>query len=535
MAQNLECFKQYKTTDLTEAYKYAGLVLADLDTTVVNEDVALIYSFMAEYNETILHHYSDALNYLLCASGVYEEIGHSQGIAHTDALLGRVFLRNSDYHNAFRRSIKALNEAKAIGDSTIMREAYLSLEQIDYFYNNNQEQALEYNYLVSESYENSEQARQTVRALNNRFNYNLTPENVEDILTRCETICIKYGFNDLLLNVYLNTALQEFMFENIEAATHYFDKAEKLISNFKEEGYYYSAMGFFYLNTNNTTEAIRCLKHSIELLGNGDFDSKNIHSYFLLQDTYYNQGRYREAYDALMSFAEIYTQQYNTQNIVELSKLINDMEVKQARQEHIREQEHHKMITGLYALSFVVILILVFLLFSRYRLERKNRELQKVKAEQEINHKNEIIKIQKLQQYQDKSYTEKLVEELSNIANLGNHREMQSQLRRIIHQLYNNTKNGGGWAEIEMTLANGNNTFYDNLLKEYPNLTKNERRLCLFIHMKMSTKEISDITHQSPTSINVARSRLRQKFGINGDDTSLIAFLDKFNTSQKTK
>ena len=51
--------------------------------------------------------------------------------------------------------------------------------------------------------------------------------------------------------------------------------------------------------------------------------------------------------------------------------------------------------------------------------------------------------------------------------------------------------------------------------------------------MKMSTKEISNITNQSLGSINVARSRLRQKFGLTGDDKSLIVYLDRFGTADK--
>jgi hypothetical protein len=48
--------------------------------------------------------------------------------------------------------------------------------------------------------------------------------------------------------------------------------------------------------------------------------------------------------------------------------------------------------------------------------------------------------------------------------------------------------------------------------------------------MNLSTKEIAKITHQSTGSINVARSRLRQKFGLTDSDISLIAFLDRFKT-----
>ena len=105
---------------------------------------------------------------------------------------------------------------------------------------------------------------------------------------------------------------------------------------------------------------------------------------------------------------------------------------------------------------------------------------------------------------------------------------MRAEVRRIIRQLRNDVSGGGGWAEVEKTLANSNDAFFENLLKEYSNLTKNERKLCTLIHMNLSTKEISNMTHQSVGSINVARSRLRQKFGLTDSETSLIAFLDKF-------
>ena len=65
-----------------------------------------------------------------------------------------------------------------------------------------------------------------------------------------------------------------------------------------------------------------------------------MHSYFLLQDIYFNEGRYKEAYEALMAFAETYTRQHNTSNVVNLSKLINDMELAQAEErlkQHQRE------------------------------------------------------------------------------------------------------------------------------------------------------------------------------------------------------
>lgn len=537
---NIEKFQQYRTVDRERAYDYASMVLADVDSTAVSEDIAMVCDFMSEYSESNLHRYNDALQYRQRAYGIYEKLENRACLARTNALLARIYLRNNDYHNAFSSGIKALDEGRIIGDSTTVREAYLALEQVDYFYHHDLERAMDYNMRVSSHYSDRAQAHQAVRALNNRFHYELSPDDVNEVIAQCETICTEFGFNDLLVNVYLNAAMQEFMFDDYAATERYLELAKPLISNYKEEGYYYSARGFYYLNMGNDAQAIEDLNRSIELLSNGDFDTKNVHSYFMLQDIFYRQGKYREAYDALMSFAETYTHQHNTQNIVELSLLINDMELRHAEQEHLRKEqlhlqeiEHSKMVTRFYILSVVVILIVGILIYSRYRLERKNRDLQRVQAEQELNYKNEIIKIQKLQQYQEQNNIDKIVDELNAAINIADNKEMRAELRRVIRQLCSDVSGGGDWAEVEKTLAGGNDVFYENLLREHPNLTKNERKLCLFIHMKMSTKEISNITNQSLGSINVARSRLRQKFGLTGDDKSLIVYLDRFGTADK--
>lgn len=537
---NIEKFQQYRTVDRERAYDYASMVLADVDSTAVSEDIAMVCDFMSEYSESNLHRYNDALQYRQRAYGIYEKLENRACLARTNALLARIYLRNNDYHNAFSSGIKALDEGRIIGDSTTVREAYLALEQVDYFYHHDLERAMDYNMRVSSHYSDRAQAHQAVRALNNRFHYELSPDDVNEVIAQCETICTEFGFNDLLVNVYLNAAMQEFMFDDYAATERYLELAKPLISNYKEEGYYYSARGFYYLNMGNDAQAIEDLNRSIELLSNGDFDTKNVHSYFMLQDIFYRQGKYREAYDALMSFAETYTHQHNTQNIVELSLLINDMELRHAEQEHLRKEqlhlqeiEHSKMVTRFYILSVVVILIVGILIYSRYRLERKNRDLQRVQAEQELNYKNEIIKIQKLQQYQEQNNIDKIVDELNAAINITDNKEMRAELRRVIRQLRSDVSGGGDWAEVEKTLAGGNDVFYENLLREHPNLTKNERKLCLFIHMKMSTKEISNITNQSLGSINVARSRLRQKFGLTGDDKSLIVYLDRFGTADK--
>lgn len=533
--EDYERFEQFHKLNRDSAHYYAKRLVNDIDTLATSMEVAMLYDFMAEYTEATLHSYSKSLEYRLQSARIYEALDNKPCITRTNALLARIYLRNGDYHNAFSYSTSALKSAKSLSDVTSEREAYLVLEQVTYFYNNDIDLAMEYNHLVADSYEGKEQAHQTVRALNNRFNYSMSYDETLDLTLLAETLCKEYGFSDLLINVYLNASMQSLAYEEFEMSLEYLERAKPLLSNFKEEGYYYSALGFYNLMVGDSSEAIVNLKHSIELLGQDDFDAKNVHSYFLLQDIYFNEERYKEAYEALMAFAETYTRQHNTSNVVNLSKLINDMELAQADErlkQHQREmqqnQEYNDLVRHIHVGVICFVAAIAILALLLWRMQRKNSRLISIKAEQELRHKNEIIKVQQLQQYEEQNNMTKLSEELIETVNISDNREMRNALRHIIHRLNKKHGSNNNWAEVEKTLANNNDVFFENLLKEYPNLTKNERKLCTLIHMNLSTKEIANITHQSIGSINVARSRLRQKFGLTDSDISLIVFLDKF-------
>ena len=67
--------------------------------------------------------------------------------------------------------------------------------------------------------------------------------------------------------------------------------------------------------------------------------------------------------------------------------------------------------------------------------------------------------------------------------------------------------------------------FYEKLLNAFPDLTQNELKLCAFLKLNMSTKDISELTGQSTIAIENARYRLRKKFRIPNSNTTLVTFL----------
>lgn len=59
--------------------------------------------------------------------------------------------------------------------------------------------------------------------------------------------------------------------------------------------------------------------------------------------------------------------------------------------------------------------------------------------------------------------------------------------------------------------------FYERLIKKHPSLTQSEMRLCAYIKLNLSTKEIATHINIAPSSVEVARYRLRKKMDLDSE------------------
>ena len=70
-----------------------------------------------------------------------------------------------------------------------------------------------------------------------------------------------------------------------------------------------------------------------------------------------------------------------------------------------------------------------------------------------------------------------------------------------------------------------NQQFTQRLKSQFPLLTLYDLRLCTYIKTGLSTREIAEMMHVLPSSINVSRSRLRKKLHLDIKD-DLFSFLE---------
>ena len=156
-------------------------------------------------------------------------------------------------------------------------------------------------------------------------------------------------------------------------------------------------------------------------------------------------------------------------------------------------------------------------------LTRQRLELENDFLKSEVEHKNKELAATTLYSLQKNELIGGVVDRL-----LGQFKSKtpisQDAVRTIIRDL-EQTKDEKIWEEFEVNFSQVHADFYKKLNQINPELTPNERRLCAFLKLNMSTKEISAITGQTPHSIKIARTRLRKKFNLTNSDTSLLAFL----------
>lgn len=141
--------------------------------------------------------------------------------------------------------------------------------------------------------------------------------------------------------------------------------------------------------------------------------------------------------------------------------------------------------------------------------------------------KQEII----LSQIQTTKSSELVIELASKIKENSSNTDKNLELKKLIDEL-KGSLGEKSWSELEIRFKKVHNNFYKNLLKDFPDLTLNEKRLAAFLKLQLTTKEIANLTGQSNRAVEIARTRLRKKIGLTNSDLNLNDFFLNFGSEE---
>ena len=183
-------------------------------------------------------------------------------------------------------------------------------------------------------------------------------------------------------------------------------------------------------------------------------------------------------------------------------------------------------------ITYIVLLLLFSFsmhnLYKRYYKNQREKLLQKSKRElelkelenkqqlmrfnndklrQDIENKNKELGISTMSLIKKNEFLNSLKQELQNVKDTNN-------LKKVIKIIDRNLNNNDDWNVFEEAFNNADKDFLKKIKSIHPVLTSNDLRLCAYLRLNLSSKEIAPLLNISSRSVEVKRYRLRKKMDL---------------------
>lgn len=184
---------------------------------------------------------------------------------------------------------------------------------------------------------------------------------------------------------------------------------------------------------------------------------------------------------------------------------------------------------ALYIIGFLLFSLLLHNVYKRYYRKQRERLLQKTtrelelkelenqqqlmrfnneKLRQDIENKNRELGISTMSLIKKNEFLNNIKKELRNVS------EHDKSLKSVIKIIDKNLNNTDDWNVFEEAFNNADKDFLKKIKSMHPSLTSNDLRLCAYLRLNLSSKEIAPLLNISPRSVEVKRYRLRKKLNL---------------------
>ena len=155
--------------------------------------------------------------------------------------------------------------------------------------------------------------------------------------------------------------------------------------------------------------------------------------------------------------------------------------------------------------------------------EQKIADLEQVKLQTEIDHQNQTLATTTMHLVQKKEMLSRMKDELKKIAKTKEHKD-RKEIERIIRMIEQDARLDDDWEQFSLYFDKVHSDFLKKLSNKYPHLTPKDKKLCAYLRMNLSTKEIAPLMNISVRGVEISRYRLRQKLEMPSGG-NLVGFL----------
>ncbi|MEM9920141.1 MAG: triple tyrosine motif-containing protein [Bacteroidota bacterium] len=158
--------------------------------------------------------------------------------------------------------------------------------------------------------------------------------------------------------------------------------------------------------------------------------------------------------------------------------------------------------------------------------EKSEGEIIKLRNEKlnaDIKHKNSRLASVTMHLVQKSEILMKIKNDLKKIESEAPH-AVKKKLHQITRTIESDIQLDDNWEQFETYFDQVHENFFKRLRLNFPELTPKDQKLCAYLRMNLTSKEIAPLLKISVRGVEISRYRLRKKLGLN-PDVNLVSFI----------
>lgn len=447
-------------------------------------------------------------------------------------LQGRCYTEMNIYDRAYSEIASAYEIASQIKDSVLIATS-LNAFGVLYDLQRDSKRALSYYEQGLRYADENSDALLKIRLLNNKaivYTGDGKLDEAQKILSYCIDYVsrhgIAFGLDRLYMNlapIYITKGHTDSALQSIRQSLDIARQHENRSSIARSLIY----MGYILFTINDIENAKTAFltADSIALSLNSD----NMHCMLLQYFAWIAETEkdYESAYRYMQMFKSASDSLAIKQNVVNMVRLRMENEAAQAELEGKYRLYRLILITVLMASVLILAGAVFFFWYKRSRRLLASKQVENTVLAAELEQENKKMVTQSIYRQKQVNDLQQLAEQLQRSRNLFKISN-QPLIDRTIALLKDHSEEEK-WEDFETRFERVHTDFLKNLQKKYPNLSPAEKRLCAYLRLNMTTKEIANILHVSSRAVEQSRYRLRKKLGLDKKE-DLVNFLCQFDT-----